>query len=372
MKKILWFFGFSALLVLALAYTAFFDISKKNETISDDNESLTAEPVDRKTSTAVSKNFQDLYQKPAEKETAFPSNKTEVKGVPAKEVLPQKDRVPSQEPSEKSEIIQNNKTAKDLEPVKQEDTAQIEPSIKQEPVIIAPAPLKTNTSASPGSALSADGVIIISNQERAKAGLAILKSNKQLEQAAQSKLNDMFALQYFAHVSPSGKGPGDLAQASGYTYILVGENLALGDFANDGDLVNAWMNSPGHRANILKAGFTEIGVAVGKGIYEGNEVWMAVQEFGAPKSLCAEPDAALETNIQSKNAQINAVDQKLSETKQYLDAQSSNPGENFNAKVDEYNALVNEYNALVLESREMVQIHNTGIKNFNVCMGSYM
>ena len=65
----------------------------------------------------------------------------------------------------------------------------------------------------------------------------------------------------------------------------------MGNFKNDQDLVSAWLNSPGHRANILNTRFTEIGTAVLKGFYEGREVWMAVQEFGLPLSSCPNPDS---------------------------------------------------------------------------------
>jgi len=122
------------------------------------------------------------------------------------------------------------------------------------------------------------------------------------------QLDDIFEKQYFAHISPEGLGPSDLAEKSGYEYIMIAENLALGNFKDDNTLVNAWMDSPGHRANILNNRYTEIGVAVGKGFFsESNEnnkeeiateVWIAVQEFGLPLSSCPKPEESLLNTIE--------------------------------------------------------------------------
>ena len=63
--------------------------------------------------------------------------------------------------------------------------------------------------------------------------MSALKENEKLDQAALAKANDMFLKQYFEHVSPTGVGPGDLAQNYGYDYIIVGENLILGNFSSE-------------------------------------------------------------------------------------------------------------------------------------------
>ena len=68
--------------------------------------------------------------------------------------------------------------------------------------------------------------------------------------------------------------------------------------------MTAWMNSPGHRANILNPHFQEIGVAVGKGMYEGHETWIAVQSFGMPLSACPASDANLKIKIDANNGMI--------------------------------------------------------------------
>ncbi len=127
---------------------------------------------------------------------------------------------------------------------------------------------------------SADTLVSMTNQERAQNGVASLNTNQALTNAAQAKVNDMFANQYFAHNSPSGKTPWDFIHEAGYNFTYAGENLAIGYF-DATDLMNAWMNSPSHRENILNPNFQDIGIAVVAGTYEGVDTIIAAQEFGS-------------------------------------------------------------------------------------------
>lgn len=88
-------------------------------------------------------------------------------------------------------------------------------------------------------------IISETNLQRQENGnLPALKENAVLDQVAAAKASDMFLNQYFEHVSPSGVGPGDLAQKYGYDYIVEGENLILGNFSSEKEVVQDWMNSP--------------------------------------------------------------------------------------------------------------------------------
>lgn len=239
--------------------------------------------------------------------------------------------------------------------------------------ISAPQPLRAPTAPKTSVVLTKAGVISQTNLERKNNGaLPALKENPMLDAAAQIKLKDMFAKQYFEHISPSGVGPGDLADKVGYDYIYSGENLALGNFNGDIDLVTAWMNSPGHRANILNNKYQEIGVAVGKGMFEGRETWLAVQEFGMPRSACPSPDAALKASIDSDENALTAL--KTSADQLKADLESSNPKtreENkiYNQKVDEYNALAKQINVLIEELKVLVSKYNAEVEDFNLCAG---
>ncbi len=145
------------------------------------------------------------------------------------------------------------------------------------------SPVAPTAMPSDESLLSGSKVIQQTNLERQKAGLAPLIENEKLNKAALAKAQDMLSKQYFAHVSPDGVGLVELLNSVGYIYQTAGENLAYGNFNNENKIVDGWMASPGHRANILNSKYTQIGVAVIKGIYQGKRVWMAVQEFGTPR-----------------------------------------------------------------------------------------
>ena len=119
------------------------------------------------------------------------------------------------------------------------------------------------------SSLTLNGVFEWTNINREENGLEPLKYNSQLNISARKKLEDIFDNQYFEHVSLNGLGVGDLGKQSGYDYVLIGENLAMGSFKNDRAVLQAWMASPGHKANILNSEYTDIGVAVGRGLFDG-------------------------------------------------------------------------------------------------------
>ena len=106
-------------------------------------------------------------------------------------------------------------------------------------------------------------VVAIVNQERAKQGLAPLKDNWQLARVARYKSEDMRDKNYFSHTSPTYGSPFDMMKNFGIRYMAAGENIAMGQ-QTPASVMNSWMNSPGHRANILSKNFTEIGVGVAK------------------------------------------------------------------------------------------------------------
>lgn len=102
-------------------------------------------------------------------------------------------------------------------------------------------------------------VVRLVNVERAKKGLPPLVHNWQLSRVARYKSSDMRDRGYFAHNSPTYGTPFQMIKSFGISYRTAGENIAKGQ-ATPAAVVSAWMNSQGHRANILNASFTEIGV----------------------------------------------------------------------------------------------------------------
>lgn len=133
------------------------------------------------------------------------------------------------------------------------------------------------------SDISPEMIISLTNQEREKLGLPALEQNSLLDEAAQRKGADMFAFNYWAHTSPSGRDPWDFFKEVGYNYVVAGENLAK-DFSNPEAVVEAWMKSPTHKANIIDSRFKEIGVAVIEGNLNGYKTTLVVQHFAAPSA----------------------------------------------------------------------------------------
>lgn len=129
------------------------------------------------------------------------------------------------------------------------------------------------------------------NSSRVEIGQNELTANDTLAYAAQLKANDMAEKGYFAHISPDGTTPWYWIQKAGYSYSDAGENLAV-NFVDSEEVHNAWMNSPTHRANILRDGFTEIGIATASGVYNGRSAIFVVQYFGKPRPTLIQVTAA--------------------------------------------------------------------------------
>ncbi|MDT0482073.1 MULTISPECIES: CAP domain-containing protein [Streptomyces] len=128
-----------------------------------------------------------------------------------------------------------------------------------------------------GLTRTADEVVGLTNRERARAGLPPLGVDPVLVRAAQAYSTDMAVRAFYSHTSPEGTQPWDRAAAAGSTRRSIGENIACGQ-RSAAEVVEGWMNSPGHRANILKPGFTHIGIGFAGGGPAGT-YW--TQLFGA-------------------------------------------------------------------------------------------
>lgn len=129
-------------------------------------------------------------------------------------------------------------------------------------------------------------VIAYTEEARTKEGGQVLVENEVLDAAAQAKAEDMAARGYFSHVGPDGEEPWVWLARAGYEYVYAGENLAV-RFSDSKDVVDAWMASPTHRANIVKANYQEIGVGLADGTYKGSPATFVVQYFGSPQKPAA-------------------------------------------------------------------------------------
>jgi len=121
-------------------------------------------------------------------------------------------------------------------------------------------------------------VIEIVNSERSKAGLNTLAENAETDKIATLKSQDMVNSNYFSHTSPTYGSPFEMLSHFNISYTAAGENIAYGQSTPD-EVMTAWMNSPGHRANILNTNFSQIGVGIALKA-NGQLVW--TQEFTRP------------------------------------------------------------------------------------------
>lgn len=131
--------------------------------------------------------------------------------------------------------------------------------------------------------IGVDEIIAAHNRIRSEAGLGELSYNPVLSKSAEEKGKQMLASDCWSHYCPPGTSPWLYFQTAGYEYSFAGENLAEG-FSNSEAVMNAWMNSKTHRENILRGEYTEIGIGVLVGNYQGiaNNI-LVVIHFGAPK-----------------------------------------------------------------------------------------
>ncbi len=173
--------------------------------------------------------------------------------APAKEVTPEQPKAPAKEVTPEQ--------PKATETTTQSNNAQ---ATKQ-----PSAPVTSNSSSV--DAIEA-AVVELTNVERTKAGLQPLKTDAPLMASARTKSQDMKDKNYFSHTSPTYGSPFDQMKSLGISYKSAGENIAKGQRTAE-EVVTAWMNSEGHRANILNPDYTHIGVGYVK---DGN-IW--TQQF---------------------------------------------------------------------------------------------
>lgn len=224
----------------------------------------------------------------------------------------------------------------------------------------------------PESILSVHGILDSTNRQRkANGSLLRLSQNSKLNQIANLRIKDMFAKGYFEHISPSGIGASDIASDVGYEFILVGENIALGNFNGDEAMVQAWMDSPGHRANILNKRYTEIGIAAEKGLYQDKMMWLAVQIFARPMSLCQNPDQLTKKNIEELKNKIEFLDIKAKIY--YFEIKSDEKKKavavrEYNKMVEEYNDTISQIKSMEGEMKALIDAYNIGVRTFNACI----
>ena len=167
-------------------------------------------------------------------------------------------------------------------------------------------------------------IIELTNVVRKNLNLPLLKENQILDQVAANKAKDMIAQQYFAHVSPTGKSVDYWLKQLHVGYSVAGENLAMG-FSDSADVVNAWIKSKTHYANIVDRDYTEVGVAMASGKYKNFDTTFVAQVFATPANQAPSATPKVKTNSKIKN--IDNKIQPLNVDKNRLIAQENSPAQ---------------------------------------------
>jgi hypothetical protein len=151
------------------------------------------------------------------------------------------------------------------------------------------------------SELSSAKILSLVNLERKNVGVNPLIINPQLEKAAQAKLDDMIANNYFAH-STESTNPWQFIDAQGYRYQFAGENLAR-DFSDEYQLIEGWLNSQTHKENLLSEEYQETGIAIG----ESESGVLVVQLFATPFNLAIISPPSLTDQLSQKLSSLKEL-----------------------------------------------------------------
>ncbi len=255
------------------------------------------------------------------------------------------------------------KTDSTVTPIVEEKKEVVKNSLLSEPLV-------QNDNQNDNLILNDGQIIYWTNIERSKnaTGLVQLKTNDELTKIAKERVKDMFIKNYFEHVSPSGDSVSKIADRNNYKYITIGENIALGNFSGSRELVQAWMNSEGHRENILNKNYTEIGVYSEEGEYSGKKVWISAQIFSRPMSLCVEPDISKKETVEKETNSLNVLKLKISSVESELKKISTSDIKKYNEKAAEYNNLAHTFNGLITDMKNIVTLYNKEVQDFNECI----
>jgi uncharacterized protein YkwD len=130
------------------------------------------------------------------------------------------------------------------------------------------------------STVTSNRIIELTNESRQQEGYSVLIRSSKLDASAMAKARHMIENNYFAHDCPNdGTTPWEFFKDADYNYTFAGENLAM-NFSEAEEAMQAWLDSPSHRANVMNNNYSEIGVAVLIGEIDGHQTTLVVQHFG--------------------------------------------------------------------------------------------
>jgi len=144
------------------------------------------------------------------------------------------------------------------------------------------------------SEITSENIIQLTNETRMNSSLSALSENQLLTQSAYDKAYAILDAQKFAH-NINDRKFSDWIKDNNYNYSYIGENLAI-DFVTSEGVINAWLDSPAHKKNIINPRYQEIGIATVDGIFNGLATTLVVQIFGTPANVSVQPISASQPN----------------------------------------------------------------------------
>lgn len=163
-------------------------------------------------------------------------------------------------------------------------------------------------------------IIALTNNVRLENSIKPLRESSLLNHAAEAKVTDMIAANYFAHVSAEGKGLSNWLKTVGYNYSVAGENLAMG-FVSAEEVIRAWQDSPTHYANLIDKDYSQIGVAMANGRLEGDDTTVTAQYFAEPQATAksvpqtAVLSSAIKPSLEKTQVKLAVVERPLPDKK---------------------------------------------------------
>lgn len=216
-------------------------------------------------------------------------------------------------------------------------------------------------------------ILTHTNKYRELYGLQPLRFSPALTRSANKKADDMILYQYFSHNSPydNQKDFSYFISQEKYSFLRVSENLAVGEFSNEKEIVDAWMSSPEHRANILLPDYKHIGASVKKGYYQGKVMYYIVQHFGIPKDACPSISNKIITEMKEIEQQAVYFKKESEKIEQEIIKNESLPqvtNRELQELIRQYNVTISSYNELVRKYEKITDQYNQQVDRLDKCL----
>lgn len=233
--------------------------------------------------------------------------------------------------------------------------------------------INTGSQKTANESIDVQKILTHTNRYREQYGLKPLQFNPALTRSANKKAGDMILYQYFSHNSPydNQKDFSYFISQEKYSFLRVSENLAVGEFGSEKEIVDAWMASPEHQTNILLPDYKHIGASVKKGYYQGKVMYYIVQHFGIPKDACPSISNKIITEMKEVEQEAIYLKKESEKIEQEIIKNESLPqvtNRELQELISQYNATISSYNSLVRRYEKITDQYNQQVDQLDTCL----